>query len=100
LGKVGLWFTAGHYVVVSQAVLIHVPRSVPLPSAVITPQDLPVPRTRRLPEEAPVLVPGHEPPEGWPSQGAIEARRLTVRYRPDLPPVLHELRCVDLMPPQ
>ena len=38
--------------------------------------------------EAPAFLQGCRPPENWPSQGIVEFRNLTVRYRPDLPPVL------------
>ena len=34
---------------------------------------------------------GVNPPERWPQAGAIEFRDLTLRYRPDLPLVLHGL---------
>ncbi|KAL6750031.1 P-loop containing nucleoside triphosphate hydrolase protein [Haematococcus lacustris] len=42
-------------------------------------------------EEAAAEVPGKQPPAGWPHAGAIEVRDLTVRYRPDLDPVLRSL---------
>ncbi|KAJ9526631.1 hypothetical protein QJQ45_017605 [Haematococcus lacustris] len=42
-------------------------------------------------EEAAAEVLGKQPPAGWPHAGAIEVRDLTVRYRPDLDPVLRSL---------
>ena len=38
--------------------------------------------------EKPAIVASRRPPSEWPSQGAIELRDLTIRYRPHLPPVL------------
>jgi ATP-binding cassette subfamily C (CFTR/MRP) protein 1 len=46
----------------------------------------------RYDEEAPTEVAGTKPPPGWPHAGAIEARNLTVKYRPELEPVLKGLR--------
>ena len=40
---------------------------------------------------AAAAIPGNEPPPGWPTQGSIVAENLMVRYRPELPPVLHDL---------
>lgn len=40
---------------------------------------------------AAAAIPGNEPPPGWPTQGSIAAENLMVRYRPELPPVLHGL---------
>ncbi|EFJ34532.1 hypothetical protein SELMODRAFT_405957 [Selaginella moellendorffii] len=40
-----------------------------------------------LPPEAPLVVENRRPPPGWPSAGA----KVVMRYRPDLPPVLHGL---------
>lgn len=39
--------------------------------------------------EAPLIVDEHRPPGGWPSAGAVEFVDVVMRYRPDLPPVLH-----------
>lgn len=45
-----------------------------------------------LPVEAPAAsAPGTAPPADWPSQGGIEVAGLTLRYRPDLPPVLSDV---------
>lgn len=40
-------------------------------------------------QEAPEIVEGHRPLPEWPSRGTISVQDLVVRYRPDLPPVLH-----------
>lgn len=48
----------------------------------------------RYEEEAPAVIEAVRPPPGWPHAGAIEARNLTVRYRPELDPVLTDLRLV------
>jgi len=45
----------------------------------------------RYDEEAPAVISEHRPPPGWPAQGAIEARNLVVKYRPELDPVLQNL---------
>ena len=44
-----------------------------------------------LQSEAPLEIPDHRPPPGWPSAGAISFKNVVMRYRPDLPPVLHGL---------
>ncbi|KAF9352484.1 hypothetical protein BGX26_009716 [Mortierella sp. AD094] len=41
--------------------------------------------------EAVPIVPDNRPAESWPSKGAISIRNLEMRYRPDLPSVLHDL---------
>lgn len=41
--------------------------------------------------EAPFIVPDKRPPPNWPSKGEIELRSLTLKYRPDLRPVLDRL---------
>lgn len=41
-----------------------------------------------LPVERPAVIESNRPNAIWPSQGGISVRELTVRYRPDLPPVL------------
>ncbi|EPS64314.1 hypothetical protein M569_10464 [Genlisea aurea] len=42
-----------------------------------------------LPSEGPEIIEGHRPPPGWPSAGSIEFKDVVLRYRPELPPVLH-----------
>jgi len=42
-----------------------------------------------LQKEAPHEIPENRPPKNWPSQGAIEIKDLSLRYRPGLPNVLH-----------
>lgn len=42
-----------------------------------------------LEPEAPLVIENHRPPPGWPSAGAVEYKDVVMRYRPDLPPVLH-----------
>uniref|UniRef100_A0A7N0T3S0 ABC-type xenobiotic transporter n=1 Tax=Kalanchoe fedtschenkoi TaxID=63787 RepID=A0A7N0T3S0_KALFE len=44
-----------------------------------------------LPSEAPGVIEGHRPPPGWPSSGSIKFEDVVLRYRPELPPVLHGL---------
>ncbi|XP_028090867.1 ABC transporter C family member 12-like isoform X4 [Camellia sinensis] len=44
-----------------------------------------------LPSEAPAIIESHRPPPGWPSLGSIEFKDIVLRYRPELPPVLHGL---------
>eukprot|EP00899_Mesostigma_viride_P003900 jgi/Mesvir1/13510/Mv26306-RA.1 len=41
--------------------------------------------------EAPAVIDACRPPPGWPSQGAISFESVSMRYRPDLPPVLQGL---------
>lgn len=36
-------------------------------------------------------LPGHEPPKTWPQHGAIRVEHLTLRYAPDLPPVIRDV---------
>ena len=36
-------------------------------------------------------LPGHEPPKSWPQRGAIKVDHLTLRYAPDLPPVIRDV---------
>lgn len=46
----------------------------------------------RLPShQAPWVVEGRRPPAGWPSQGEVEFRNYSVRYRPGLELVLKDL---------
>ncbi|KAL3522804.1 hypothetical protein ACH5RR_015638 [Cinchona calisaya] len=42
-----------------------------------------------LPSEAPAIIDGNRPPPGWPSAGSIWFEEVVLRYRPELPPVLH-----------
>ncbi|XP_074563219.1 ABC transporter C family member 2-like [Curcuma longa] len=42
-----------------------------------------------LPSEAPPVIENSRPPPGWPSVGTIRFQEVVLRYRPELPPVLH-----------
>ncbi|CAN4101609.1 unnamed protein product [Withania somnifera] len=42
-----------------------------------------------LPSEGPAVIEGSRPPPGWPSSGSIRFENVVLRYRPELPPVLH-----------
>ncbi|CAN1821617.1 ABC transporter C family member 2 [Linum perenne] len=44
-----------------------------------------------LPSEAPGIIDNNRPPPGWPSSGSIKFEDVVLRYRPELPPVLHGL---------
>ncbi|KAL6991625.1 Multidrug resistance-associated protein 9 [Sarracenia purpurea var. burkii] len=44
-----------------------------------------------LPSEAPAIIESNRPPPGFPSLGLIEFEDVILRYRPELPPVLHGL---------
>lgn len=44
-----------------------------------------------LPSEAPAIIESNRPPPGWPSAGAIKFEDVVLRYRPELPAVLHGL---------
>lgn len=44
-----------------------------------------------LPSEAPAIIESNRPPPGWPSSGLIKFEDVVLRYRPELPPVLHGL---------
>ncbi|KAJ8758792.1 hypothetical protein K2173_000513 [Erythroxylum novogranatense] len=44
-----------------------------------------------LPSEAPSVIETNRPPPGWPSSGSIKFEDVILRYRPELPPVLHGL---------
>uniref|UniRef100_A0A7N2LRG5 ABC-type xenobiotic transporter n=1 Tax=Quercus lobata TaxID=97700 RepID=A0A7N2LRG5_QUELO len=44
-----------------------------------------------LPPEAPPIIESNCPPPGWPSSGSIKFEDVVLRYRPELPPVLHGL---------
>ncbi|KAJ7969063.1 ABC transporter C family member 2-like [Quillaja saponaria] len=44
-----------------------------------------------LPSEAPSVIENNRPPPGWPSSGSIKFEDVVLRYRLELPPVLHGL---------
>ncbi|GLT85719.1 hypothetical protein SLE2022_038990 [Rubroshorea leprosula] len=44
-----------------------------------------------LSSEAPDVIESNRPPPGWPSSGSIKFEDVILRYRPELPPVLHGL---------
>ncbi|XP_057971356.1 ABC transporter C family member 2 [Malania oleifera] len=44
-----------------------------------------------LPSEAPSVIESNRPSPGWPSSGSITFEDIVLRYRPELPPVLHGL---------
>lgn len=44
-----------------------------------------------LPSEAPDVIPDSRPPHCWPSRGSIMFEDVVLRYRPELPPILHGL---------
>ncbi|ESW20774.1 hypothetical protein PHAVU_005G013500 [Phaseolus vulgaris] len=44
-----------------------------------------------LESEAPGVIETNRPPPGWPTSGSIEFEDVVLRYRPELPPVLHGL---------
>lgn len=44
-----------------------------------------------LPSEAALIIENNRPPPGWPSSGTIKFEEVVLRYRPELPPVLHGL---------
>ncbi|KAG5515915.1 hypothetical protein RHGRI_036827 [Rhododendron griersonianum] len=44
-----------------------------------------------LPSEGPSVIESNRPPPGWPSSGSIKFEDVVLRYRPELPPVLHGL---------
>ncbi|KAJ3693574.1 hypothetical protein LUZ60_009054 [Juncus effusus] len=39
--------------------------------------------------EAPPVIEGSRPPPAWPAKGVVEFKEVVLRYRPELPPVLH-----------
>ena len=41
--------------------------------------------------EAPLIIPSRRPPANWPTAGQVVYEKLTMSYRPDLPPVLRNL---------
>ncbi|KAK3432700.1 hypothetical protein EUGRSUZ_D00224 [Eucalyptus grandis] len=44
-----------------------------------------------LPSEAPAIIENNRPPPGWPSWGSMKFDDVVLRYRPELPPILHGL---------
>lgn len=42
-----------------------------------------------MPEESPAKLPDSSPPSNWPWSGQIQMNNVQLRYRPDLPLVLH-----------
>ncbi|XP_030512712.1 ABC transporter C family member 12-like isoform X9 [Rhodamnia argentea] len=44
-----------------------------------------------LPSEAPAIIENNQPPPGWPSSGSMKFEDVVLRYRPELPPILHGL---------
>ncbi|EEF35769.1 ABC transporter C family member 12 [Ricinus communis] len=44
-----------------------------------------------MPSEAPAVIESNRPPPAWPSSGSINFRDVVLRYRSELPPVLHGL---------
>ncbi|KAL7212552.1 hypothetical protein ACSBR2_015281 [Camellia fascicularis] len=44
-----------------------------------------------LPSEGPSIIESNRPPPAWPSSGSIKFEDVVLRYRPELPPVLHGL---------
>ncbi|XP_078182457.1 multidrug resistance-associated protein 5 [Carex rostrata] len=46
-----------------------------------------------IPPEPPLIIENCSPPSSWPQSGTIEIIDLTVRYREDLPTVLHGISC-------
>ncbi|GLT64997.1 hypothetical protein SLA2020_374550 [Shorea laevis] len=42
-----------------------------------------------LPSEAPLIIESNRPPPGWPSSGLVRFEDVVLRYRPELPAVLH-----------
>ncbi|CAO1637053.1 unnamed protein product [Jaminaea pallidilutea] len=41
------------------------------------------------PQEPAAIVEDNRPPDKWPAQGRVQVKDLSLRYAPDLPPVLH-----------
>lgn len=49
---------------------------------------------KNLPQEPPTATSPHRQPPlspAWPSEGSLEFKNVTLRYRPDLPPVLRDI---------
>ncbi|XP_010936071.1 ABC transporter C family member 5 isoform X2 [Elaeis guineensis] len=47
----------------------------------------------QIPGEAPPVIENHRPPSSWPESGKIELIDLKVRYKENLPTVLHGINC-------
>lgn len=45
----------------------------------------------KLEQEPPAIIPGHRPPENWPTQGRVQVVDLTLKYAPELPDVLKRI---------
>ncbi|GJN30266.1 hypothetical protein PR202_gb18557 [Eleusine coracana subsp. coracana] len=48
----------------------------------------------QIPSEAPLIIEDHRPPSSWPENGNIQLIDLKVRYKDDLPLVLHGVSCM------
>ena len=48
---------------------------------------------QEIPEEAPLHVPGQDPPDSWPEHGVVEFRGYQTRYREGLDLVLRGIDC-------
>ncbi|PNT78228.1 hypothetical protein BRADI_1g75590v3 [Brachypodium distachyon] len=48
----------------------------------------------KIPSEAPLIIENSRPPSSWPENGNIELIDLKVRYKDDLPLVLHGVSCI------
>lgn len=48
----------------------------------------------RIPSEAPAIIESHRPPASWPDHGTIQLIDLQVRYKENLPMVLHGVTCL------
>ncbi|CAH9078741.1 unnamed protein product [Cuscuta epithymum] len=44
-----------------------------------------------LPSEGPAVIESNRPPPAWPSAGSVQFEGVVLRYRPELPPVLHSI---------
>lgn len=47
----------------------------------------------RIPSEAPLVVENCRPPTSWPFKGTVDIENLQVRYKENLPKVLHGITC-------
>ena len=45
----------------------------------------------QLETEAPEIIPNQRPPPSWPTCGAIQFDHVKLRYRPELPFILHDV---------